>query len=285
MRMVIHKVSKTGGRGLLALAGLAIAIIVCGCEPGSLAPDRPGPVAADLQLAKGTDHIPAKLIDLSCWKLTLPVDTERPGTPDEILQPELAGFSKRPYFHADSTRGALILRAPCGGVPTKGSNYPRCELREMNADGRTPAAWGIGGDTVHVLVMRAAVTAVPAARKHLVVAQIHDARNDVLMIRLESPKFIIERSGQPDIVLEPKYRLGDPFELRIEAGESRIAVWWNGDMKLDEPTTRPGCYFKAGCYTQSNPDKGDSAESFGEVAIYELQVGSLESAPPIRRSP
>lgn len=33
-----------------------------------------------------------------------------------------------------------------------------------------------------------------------------------------------------------------------------------------------GCYFRAGCYTQSNTKKGDSPDSYGEVVIHELKV-------------
>lgn len=33
-----------------------------------------------------------------------------------------------------------------------------------------------------------------------------------------------------------------------------------------------GCYFKAGVYTQSNPDQGDAADAYGEVVIRDLVV-------------
>jgi len=35
---------------------------------------------------------------------------------------------------------------------------------------------------------------------------------------------------------------------------------------------KEGCYFKAGCYTQSNTDKGDTPKSCGEVVMYGLEV-------------
>ncbi len=35
---------------------------------------------------------PAKTLDLSLWKLTLPIDTSHPGRPDEIVAPALATF-------------------------------------------------------------------------------------------------------------------------------------------------------------------------------------------------
>jgi poly(beta-D-mannuronate) lyase len=33
-----------------------------------------------------------------------------------------------------------------------------------------------------------------------------------------------------------------------------------------------GCYFKAGAYTQSNPDRGDSPDAYGAVEIRALTV-------------
>jgi poly(beta-D-mannuronate) lyase len=35
---------------------------------------------------------------------------------------------------------------------------------------------------------------------------------------------------------------------------------------------RDGLYFKAGCYLQSNLEKGDKADAFGEIAIRKLYV-------------
>ena len=41
---------------------------------------------------------------------------------------------------------------------------------------------------------------------------------------------------------------------------------------MDWEVDTTGCYFKAGCYTQSNESKGDKPESYGEVVIYKLVV-------------
>jgi hypothetical protein len=41
---------------------------------------------------------PSRIIDLSCWKLTVPYDTERRGNPDEIVQPELDTFQDADCF-------------------------------------------------------------------------------------------------------------------------------------------------------------------------------------------
>lgn len=54
----------------------------------------------------------------------------------------------------------------------------------------------------------------------------------------------------------------------------RIKVFYNGSKSPadDFPAKANGCYFKAGCYTQSNLSQGDQADAYGEVVIYELAI-------------
>jgi poly(beta-D-mannuronate) lyase len=214
---------------------------------------------------------PAKILDLSAWKLTVPVDKDRDGRADEITQPELGSFVDFTAFFASKAGDAVIFRSHCGGATTKGSQYPRCELREMDHrnKGRL-AAW----DTdmgVHRMTTMLAITQTPPVKKHVVCAQIHDAEDDVLMVRLEGKKLLVERTSERDVLLATDYMLGTPFELTIEAADGRIRVWHNAELKMDWKLARQNCYFKAGCYTQSNTDK-DAADAYGEVAIYRLRI-------------
>lgn len=215
---------------------------------------------------------PAKSLDLSRWMLTLPEDTDRPGTPDEIKQPELESFVDPRYFFVNEAADGVVFRAHCGGSTTKGSKFPRCELREMADRGKTRAAWDTDGLTLHTMTMKAAITKTPPVKKHVVCAQIHDADDDLMMIRLEGTKLFVERNSVGDVMLDREYKLGTPVELTIQAGDGHVKVWHDGDLKMDWKVSKKGCYFKAGCYTQSNPSKGDAAESYGEVVIYRLQV-------------
>ncbi|MCS7238336.1 MAG: polysaccharide lyase family 7 protein [Thermoguttaceae bacterium] len=223
-------------------------------------------------LSLENDHgiLPAELFDFSRWKLTLPVDTDRPGSPDEVTPSQLRTFVDGQFFFVDEDRKGVVFRAPCGGKPTRGSRYPRCELREM-ADAQKLAAWSTTAGR-HALSATLAIRKTPPVKRHVVCAQIHDDRDDVLMIRLEDRKLLIEREDEPDVVLEPNYRLGTPFELRMEAGQGRIRVWYEGKLKLDWSARRKGCYFKVGCYPQSNPTEGDPPDSVAEVVLYKLEL-------------
>ncbi len=218
------------------------------------------------------DQPPGALLDLARWKLTLPVDTDRPGHPDEIEWPELRSFVDPQYFFATEKSAAVVFRAHCGGVPTRGSRFPRCELREMTEGGKRPASWSTADDRWHTMSMRMAITHLPRVKRHLVCAQIHDAEDDLMMVRLEGTKLFIERNSVGDVMLERKYVLGTPFDLKIQAGRGRVRVWYDERLHLDWPVQRSGCYFKVGCYAQSNVREGDLPEAFGEVRLYRLDV-------------
>jgi poly(beta-D-mannuronate) lyase len=223
-------------------------------------------------IASGHDDRPASLLDLSGWLLTLPVDTEHAGQPDEIEQPELATFVDPLHFFVNKEKDGVVFRAPCGGKTTKGSKFPRSELREFERAEITRAAWNTDGQAIHALRMRVAITKTPTVKKHVVCAQIHDANDDLMMIRLEGTKLFVERNQVGDVMLDRDYELGTPFDLLIQSGDGHVKVWHDGELKMDWQVSRSGCYFKAGCYTQSNPSKGDAADNFGEVVIYQLKL-------------
>ncbi|MCA8990199.1 MAG: polysaccharide lyase family 7 protein, partial [Planctomycetaceae bacterium] len=224
---------------------------------------------------------PAEILDLSNWRLTLPIDTKHPGSPDEVEQPELSTYFDHRYFFPHESGQAIVFRAHCGGGTTKGSRFPRCELREMEAAGTERAEWNTNGKEIHVLQMDVAITATPARKQHVVCVQIHDAEDDLMMVRLEGKKLFIERNQVGDVPLDNEYHLGDRFRFKIEAGKGTVRVWHQEELKMTWLISRKGCYFKAGCYTQSNPEKGDASESFGEVVIYNLQLEHLKPDPSI----
>ena len=226
---------------------------------------------------------PSKIVDLSCWKLTVPYDTERKGNPDEIVQPELATFQDTSCFHSTESKDGIVFQARCGGLTTRNSEYPRTELREMQRDGKSEASWATDDGGIHSLLVVQAITQTPAVKKHVVCAQIHDAEDDIMMVRLEGKKLFIERNKSGDIKLDHNYKLGTRFKLRIRAGGGRIKVWYNDSLKMDWEISRTGCYFRAGCYTQSNTKKGDRPDSYGEVVIYRLLVAHSKTDSGIRR--
>lgn len=214
--------------------------------------------------------LPAELLELTAWKLTLP--TGRDEQPHEVLQPELATFEQAPQFWLDGEIPAVVFRAEAGGVTTSGSSYPRSELREMTADGEDEASWSTS-EGRHVMTIRQAITALPPGKPHVVAGQIHDAEDDLVMIRLEGEHLFVEGGGDELGDLDPAYALGTVFTVQIVADSGTIDVYYD-DLETPAVTVlrdAEGCYFKAGAYTQSNLDY-DEADAYGEVAIYELEV-------------
>jgi hypothetical protein len=217
-------------------------------------------------------EFPSQVLDLSGWKLTLPEDTSHPGNPDERSGKDLVKFQDSRCFRVAAQGQGVWFRAPCGGVTTKGSQYPRCELREMKLDGAKKANWGTADGQRHTMITSLAILKTPAVKKHVVCAQIHDAEDDLMMVRLEGKKLFVERNDLPAVRLDSNYKLGTRFSVKIEAEDGHVKVWYNEQLKMDWVVTRGGCYFKAGCYTQSNLKKGDAATAAGEVVVYQLTV-------------
>jgi Alginate lyase len=207
------------------------------------------------------------ILDPSDWYLTLP--TGHKGDPDTVEMPKLADFSCS-AFHLNDGKDGVVFTANAGGVTTSGSSYPRSELREM--DGSNHASWTNTHGT-HTLTVRQAVTTLPKAKPEVVTAQIHDANDDVLEVRLEGSRLTAQyNDGKTEVTLDPHYKLGTAYDLTITASGGRIRVDYNGAKKLDIAKKGSGWYFKSGSYIQSNTSKGDKASAVAVVVIYRLAV-------------
>lgn len=216
---------------------------------------------------------PSEVLDLADWKQTLPTGSSK--KPTEIKQPALAGFSDKTYFHVNRSSDGVVFRAPVNGVTTSGSGYPRSELREMTSEGKSLASWSTTSGT-HSLFIDQAITAVPKKKKHVVAGQIHDADDDVIVIRLEYPKLFVDINGEEGPTLDPNYTLGKRFTVKFVAEGGKIKVYYNGSADPVHTLGKKGSgfYFKAGAYTQSNCSKESdcSADNYGEVVIHDLAV-------------
>ena len=231
--------------------------------------DTPGPA---LRATAAPARVPGDLIDLADWYLTLP--TGKAGDPDTVENPELEKFTNA-FFTLNDARDGVVFSAHGDGVTTKNSHYPRSELREMN--GSAKAAWSNTSGR-HTLDVCEAITQVPSAKPEVVAAQIHDDKDDVLQIRLEGQKLMVQYDdGKSEQVLDPAYQLGTPYHVRIIAADSTVDVLYNGEKKAELPLTGSGWYWKVGAYVQANSDTGD-AQSTGAVTVYALQVNHSDTA-------
>jgi hypothetical protein len=250
----------------LRVTVLAVVLVACcasACSTGIDGTPRPTPPPA----AAPSNQVPGQVLDLANWNLTLP--TGSPGRPDTVEQPALATYSS-PFFQVDA--GGVVFTSDAGGVTTKGSTYPRSELREKN--GTALAEWSNRRGT-HTLEVRQAVTALPPVKPEVVTAQIHDAEDDVIEIRLEDNRLIAQYGSgdeKDEFVLDPAYVLGTPYDLRIAAAAGRVDVFYNGAHAGGAALAGDDWYFKTGSYLQSNVTKGDAADAVGKVVLYALHV-------------
>ncbi len=73
---------------------------------------------------------PGEQIDLSFWKLTLPIDANSDGKVDEIKVRELQKYSHPDFFYVDE-HGFVVFAAPNKAATTATSTNARSELRQM----------------------------------------------------------------------------------------------------------------------------------------------------------
>jgi hypothetical protein len=223
--------------------------------------------------SSGGTVYPATILNLTNWKLTVPVNTSHAGNPDEYEQPELATYSDATYFHVNSGSDGVIFNANAGGATTGGSGYPRSELREMKNNGADEASWSSSSGT-HTMEIDQAVIHLPVVKPHIVIGQIHDANDDVIVFRLEGAKLFMDHNGTDGTVLTNNYVLGTRFTVKFVVSGNQVKSYYNGVLKETYNKTFSGAYFKAGAYVQSSCTSvaGESCSAYGEVVIYGVTV-------------
>jgi hypothetical protein len=244
-----------------------------GVQSGMTFKDNRNSDASGGQAIRFGSALPSQVFDLSNWKLTLPIGSG--GSPTEIKQPRLDTYSIDPWFHLNAEGTAIVFHVNHGGVTTSGSSNPRSELREMANNGMSGASWSSTSGT-HTMAIEQRVTHLTNVRPHVVVGQIHDAKDDVTVFRLESNKLWITDGNKANAYLvDSNYQLGTRFTVKFEVSGGVVSYYYN-DQKLNytQHKSFSGAYFKAGNYLQSNPStaSGESNSAYSEVEIYDVQV-------------
>ncbi|MGN0818983.1 MAG: polysaccharide lyase family 7 protein [Christensenellaceae bacterium] len=230
------------------------------------------------QSSSAQKKLPSDILDLTNWKITLPVKDEATGKALEIRQPTLNSYFNEDYFTINAQRDGVIFTAPVEGFTTTGSSYPRSELREMTENGGKNASWQTTSGT-HIMTVTQAVTHTPDYKKHVVAGQIHDDSDDVITFRLEDKKLFIDLNGKDGPTLDKNYVLGTKFTVKFVAGNNGVMCYYNGKHVYTHSVNASGCFFKAGVYTQSNLSKGDKAGAYGQTVVYSLCVEHYSTAP------
>ncbi len=262
----------------LGLAATTVCLLgtVAGCSSAD-APDEHESTNSE-GAALSTSSAPGGNFDLSVWELQEPVGS--PGSPTTISSSRLQGSNgyQDKYFFTDSSDGSMTFWDPENGVTTANSNFPRSELREMNASG-SAADWATSGN--HTLSATVKVTQVP---DHVVVGQIHlgtgspSSTKPLLELYYHSNGDIVvgieqSPSGGQDTHTVGHVALNTKWSYVIGLSGNSISITINSGsaQKFTMPSSfdNENMYFKAGDYDQSS---GSSSTVGATVHFYALKV-------------
>lgn len=283
---------------------LFVVLFFAACQESDDDTNEPKVIIEEEEVEEVIFKLPA--IDLSHWKVTLPI-----GNPTEVAPPEILNYATnevlKPFFYNDSVEGALVFYT-YPDASTANSSYSRTELREQMIAGSNSDNWTFnkGGKMKGRL-------SVPNISKddngdphRTIIMQIHGRLTNEQRDLINAP----DNNAPPilkiywvngkvrvksKIIKNPNASLkemlptdawdddegftfsefvgNNPFTLEIIASEGKMEVilnekdsWIKKDVSLEKWNIFEN-YFKAGNYLASK-DKG----AFAYVKYYELEV-------------
>jgi hypothetical protein len=188
---------------------------------------------------------PCSLLNLKRFWLTLPTGGHE--SPDIIK--DLTDFEHNQLFYIEGDH--VCFQCPPDGVTTKGSHYPRTELRELD-DQRKQAKWSTAQGT-HTLALTCSVEKLTQIKSEAVICQIHRGSDDLVEIGIRRAKkgyqIVAFHDNQVYGVLIPKYQLGKRINLKLIVANDILTIEVSGQVKMTyRLETTEGCFFKAGLY-------------------------------------
>ena len=225
-------------------------------------------------------------IDLSNWKLQLPIDAKGNlrGKAAEVTSP--ASYSHPDYFHTGN--GGIVLAAPVNGATTGNSDYTRSELREMN--GSATAGWSVAqkGRLSATMQVDAAPSQSDGTFGKIVVGQIHGGDGQLVRLAWEDGTLFFANdkttNGTKDLHIEllnasgqqPNVSRNETFSYVLDVSANILTVSVKADgttYSHSSPIHRSWAdnafYFKAGAYLGVNEKSGSGV---GQVSIFRLNV-------------
>ncbi|NMM48884.1 polysaccharide lyase family 7 protein [Marinigracilibium pacificum] len=245
-------------------------------------------------------------IDLSNWKVTLPI-----GNPTEVTPPEILDYatneSLKPFMYNDSTDGSLVFYTYPGSTTTN-TSYSRTELREQIEPGSNSVNWTFkeGGRMKGTLAVPEISTNSEGKKDRTIIMQIHgrltDEQRDLIgeddnnappilkiywandKIRVKT-KILKNTDATYDEMLHTSAWADDEgiyfdevvghekFTLEVVVSEGKMEVTLNEDQTLVYEGINMDKwgvfenYFKAGNYLASIEDG-----AFAKVKYYSLEV-------------
>ena len=231
-------------------------------------------------------------LDLSRWKLTVPVDSQGGFDGIAIDFYDLAGFRYKPYFYT-GTDGGMVFSAPVEGATTPGSNKARTELREVSDDIETSWSLNPGGMMTATLSINRVPTRPDGTQARVVIGQVHGVVKELVRLYYDNGTvyFVNDMAG-PDRAAHsyalldsngaaPDIDLGETFSYLVQARGNTVTVRVYADGMTYQATrtissawSHDTFYFKAGIYLGVN-ETGGSGD--GEAEFYGLDFSHTPS--------
>lgn len=286
----------------------AFILLLGSCKDELVRPTGPyiePPKTTPTSLVEGVDYF-LPHIDLSNWKVTLPI-----GNPTEVSPPAILSYATndllKPFMYNDSTDGSLVFYTYPGATTTN-TTYSRTELREQMTPGSNNDNWTFaeGGRIKGTLKVEDISKDAGGSFHRTIVMQIHGRLTDaqksaigasdnnappILKIYWAFGKIRVKTKVLKDINTTGNALLptsawddddgvyfsevvnNDKFTLEIIASDGRMEVVLNDNERLVYDgihMQKWGVfenYFKAGNYL-STIDNG----AFSKVKYYDLEV-------------
>lgn len=201
------------------------------------------------------------------------------------------GFSESGKFFLNEDGNVVMRIGANDGRTSEGTQHPRTELREFGEDGDEIAFDPADGDE-HEMWGTTWITHVAFERPWICFFQCHDASSDLIRIQTEGDPGqttnldIVARYERPGDSAETRvvlatlpavgYNNNGKVKWRILFSEDGRCQIWLNDVRVFNLTgfNPPGCYFKAGCYLQTNTEKENGDDSqYGEVIMEKGSFG------------
>ena len=293
---------KTIKNSYLSFLFIAFCALTSSCQDTAKGNDITDDVVNDD--VNTTDYILPN-IDLSNWKVTLPI-----GNPSEVEPPEILNYATnqtlKPFMYNDSIKGALVFYTyPESSTPN--SSYSRTELREQMVPGSNHTNWTFsqGGTMKGELAMGEITKDADDDYHRTIIMQIHgrltNEQRDLIgqsdnnappMLKIywvngkvrvktkvlndlnanDTEILYTSAWGDDDGYTFPEYVGFDKFTLEVKVSDGRMEVIMNGVSKVYEDIhiQKWGVfenYFKAGNYLVSLDNWAKS-----KVEYYSLEI-------------
>ncbi|MEO1260142.1 MAG: polysaccharide lyase family 7 protein [Bacteroidota bacterium] len=263
------------------------------------------PPIEEKELVEGVDYF-LPHIDLSNWKVTLPI-----GNPTEVKPPEIENYATnnllKDFMYNDSTDGSLVFYTH-PGASTANSSYSRTELREQMVPGSNNTNWTFsqGGRMKGTLSVPEISEDADGKPHRVIIMQIHgrltDEQRDLIgeddnnappvlkiywtdgKVRVKTKELKNINTTEPEILYTDAWTDDEGFNfsenvgtakftLEIIASEGKMEIILNEEESVvyeNIHLQKWGVfenYFKAGNYLVTT-DEG----AFSKVKYYDLEV-------------